>query len=69
MKAAVCDGVGQPLHVVDDYPKPSPGPDELLVKSLYLSMNPVYVKSPYARATSIHMKLCWLLTGLAMHSR
>jgi len=43
MKGAVFPSQGVGPTVVDDLEKPSPGPDQVLVKSLWTAMNPMYV--------------------------
>ena len=42
MKGVICEKQGGQLKLVDDVEKPKPGPDQLLVKSLWLAMQPVY---------------------------
>jgi NADPH:quinone reductase-like Zn-dependent oxidoreductase len=44
MKGVIFESAGGPLKVVDDLPVPEPSPDQILVKSLYTAINPVYVK-------------------------
>ena len=44
MKGVIFESAGGPLKVVDDLPIPEPSPDQILVKSLYTAINPVYVK-------------------------
>jgi hypothetical protein len=44
MKGVIFESVGAPPKVVDDLPVPEPSPDQILVKSLYTAINPVYVK-------------------------
>ncbi|ETN40473.1 uncharacterized protein HMPREF1541_04750 [Cyphellophora europaea CBS 101466] len=41
MKGVICEKGGAGLKVVDDLQKPKPGPDQLLVKSLYIGLAPV----------------------------
>jgi NADPH:quinone reductase-like Zn-dependent oxidoreductase len=43
MKGIICEKLGDPLKVADGLPIPEPGPDQLLVKSLYTAINPVYL--------------------------
>ena len=43
MKGVIFESAGGPLKVVD-LPVPEPSPDQILVKSLYTAINPVYVK-------------------------
>lgn len=43
MKGTVVEQVGAEPKVVDYLEKPTPGPGQILVKSLYAAMNPVYV--------------------------
>jgi NADPH:quinone reductase-like Zn-dependent oxidoreductase len=43
MKGVIFEAAGGPLKVVD-LPVPEPSPDQILVKSLYTAINPVYVK-------------------------
>ena len=42
MKGVVVENVGGPYKVVDDLEKPKPGANQILVKSLYAAINPVY---------------------------
>jgi NADPH:quinone reductase-like Zn-dependent oxidoreductase len=44
MKGVIFESAGGPLKVVDGLPVPEPSPDQILVKSLYTAINPVYVK-------------------------
>ncbi len=41
MKGVVFAHQGAEAKVGDDLEKPSPGPDQLLVKSIYVAINPV----------------------------
>ncbi|EXJ71886.1 uncharacterized protein A1O5_04387 [Cladophialophora psammophila CBS 110553] len=41
MKGVVFANVGAEPKIVDDLQKPSPGPDQLLVKSIWMAVNPV----------------------------
>jgi len=43
MKGTVVEQVGAEPKVVNYLQKPKPGPGQILVKSLYTAMNPVYV--------------------------
>jgi NADPH:quinone reductase-like Zn-dependent oxidoreductase len=42
MKGVIFESAGATPKVVDDLPVPEPSPDQILVKSLYAAMNPVY---------------------------
>ena len=46
MKGVVVEKVGGELKIVDDLQKPTPGEEQLLVKPIYVAMNPVYMR-PY----------------------
>lgn len=46
MKGVILDKVGGELKLVDDVEKPKPGPGQLLVKSLIMSLNPMCVNHP-----------------------
>lgn len=41
MKGVVFTNPGAEAKVVDDLQKPSPGPGQLLVKSVWMAINPV----------------------------
>ncbi len=41
MKGVIFANAGAEAKVVDDLEKPSPGPDQLLVKSVWVALNPV----------------------------
>lgn len=41
MKGVAVDKAGETFKVVDNLEKPEPGPDQILVKSLYTAINPV----------------------------
>jgi NADPH:quinone reductase-like Zn-dependent oxidoreductase len=43
MKGVVFEKQGAEPKVVDNLEKPKPGPDQILVKSLWAAINPVYV--------------------------
>lgn len=43
MKGVIFESAGAAPKVVDDQPVPEPSADQLLVKSLYTAINPVYV--------------------------
>src|SRR5947208_2940335 len=43
MKGVVVAKAGAPFEVVETVTKPSPGPNEILVKSLVAGMNPMFV--------------------------
>jgi NADPH:quinone reductase-like Zn-dependent oxidoreductase len=43
MKGVIFESAGAAPKVVDDLPVPEPSADQLLVKSLYTAINPVYV--------------------------
>lgn len=43
MKGAIVEKAGDEPKVVDDLPKPKPDKDQVLVKSLWTAINPVYV--------------------------
>jgi D-arabinose 1-dehydrogenase-like Zn-dependent alcohol dehydrogenase len=40
-KGLVVKKPAEPLEIVDDLPRPSPGPRQAVVKSLYVAINPV----------------------------
>lgn len=46
MKGVILDKVGGELKLVDDVEKPKPVADQLLVKSLYMALNPMCVNRP-----------------------
>ena len=46
MKGVIFEKQGADPKVVDDLEKPKPGPDQILVKSLWTAINPVYVVCP-----------------------
>ena len=41
MKGAIIESVGSEPKTVDSLQKPSPGPGQVLVKSLWVAINPV----------------------------
>ncbi len=41
MKGVIVEAKGGPFKVVNDLPKPTPGPNEILVKSIVAAINPV----------------------------
>ena len=41
MRGAVYESAGTPAKAVDNLPVPKPGPDQVLVKPLWLAINPV----------------------------
>jgi NADPH:quinone reductase-like Zn-dependent oxidoreductase len=43
MKAVVVPSQGSPMEIRDDLEVPEPGDDQILVKSVYTAINPVYV--------------------------
>lgn len=43
MKAVVVPTQGSPMEIRDDLNVPEPGDDQILVKSVYAAINPVYV--------------------------
>lgn len=43
MKGVIFENAGAEPKVVDNLEKPKPSPDQILVKSLYTAINPVYV--------------------------
>ena len=43
MKGVILEKVGGELKLVDNIEKPKPGPGQLLVKSIYMSLNPMCV--------------------------
>jgi hypothetical protein len=43
MKGVIFESIGAAAKVVDDLPVPEPAADQLLVKSLYTAINPMYV--------------------------
>ena len=45
MKAIVVPSQGSPMEVRDNLDVPKPGDDQILVKSVYTAINPVYVES------------------------
>ena len=45
MKGVIFPNAGAEPEVVDDLEKPSPGPDQVLVRSIWTAINPVYVKT------------------------
>jgi NADPH:quinone reductase-like Zn-dependent oxidoreductase len=53
MKGVVFESAGGEPKVVDNLEKPTPSSDQILVKSVYMAINPVYAScspSPNARA-------------------
>jgi hypothetical protein len=42
MKGLTLAKPGAPYELVSDFEKPTPGPKQVLVKSLYAGINPVY---------------------------
>jgi hypothetical protein len=46
MKGVIFESQGADPKVVDDLEKPSPGPDQLLVKPIWSAINPVYARRP-----------------------
>lgn len=42
MKGVIFEKVGAEPQVVDSLDKPKPSPDQILVKSVYMAINPVY---------------------------
>jgi NADPH:quinone reductase-like Zn-dependent oxidoreductase len=54
MKAVVVPSQGSPMEIWDNLELPQPGDDQILVKSVYAAVNPVYVETnltpfcPYA---------------------
>lgn len=49
MKGLIVTKPGAPYELVSDIPKPTPGLKQVLVKSLYTGINPVYsLPSPMA---------------------
>ncbi len=42
MKGVVFEKAGAEPQVVDSLDKPQPSPDQILVKSVYVAINPVY---------------------------
>ncbi|KAK2810209.1 hypothetical protein FQN50_003179 [Emmonsiellopsis sp. PD_5] len=40
MKGIICEKVGDPWKIVDNLDVPEPSPDQILVKSLYMAINP-----------------------------
>lgn len=50
MKGVIFEKAGAEPQVVDSLDKPQPSPDQILVKSVYLAINPVYVSmSPQSK--------------------
>jgi hypothetical protein len=47
MKGVLVEKAGGEIKVVDDLMKPSPGPDQLLVRPIYVAMQPVYAHSVF----------------------
>jgi hypothetical protein len=45
MKGVVVEKVGAPAIVVDNLEKPKPAEDQVLVKSIYAALNPMYATS------------------------
>jgi NADPH:quinone reductase-like Zn-dependent oxidoreductase len=41
MKGVIVEQPQSPFKVADNLEKPEPGPDQILVKSLYTAINPV----------------------------
>ena len=46
MKGVIVEKAGGELKLVNDVEKPKPGPDQLLAKSIYSSLQPMYVDYP-----------------------
>lgn len=42
MKGVIVEKVGAEPQVVDSLEKPEPSSDQILVKSIYMAINPVY---------------------------
>lgn len=48
MKGVVFEKAGAEPQIVDNLEKPKPSPNQILVKSIYMAINPVYVLyTPY----------------------
>jgi NADPH:quinone reductase-like Zn-dependent oxidoreductase len=47
MKGVIFEKQGAEPKVVDDLEKPSPGPEQLLVKSIWTAINPVWVRKAW----------------------
>ncbi len=43
MKGAIVTNAGAPYELTTEIEKPTPGPDQVLVKSIFSAINPVYV--------------------------
>ncbi|PGG98961.1 hypothetical protein AJ79_08736 [Helicocarpus griseus UAMH5409] len=41
MKGIICEKAGEPFKIVDNLDVPEPSPDQILVKSIYMAINPV----------------------------
>ncbi|OJD14872.1 hypothetical protein AJ78_04819 [Emergomyces pasteurianus Ep9510] len=41
MKGIICEKAGEPFKIVDNLVVPEPSPDQILVKSIYMGLNPV----------------------------
>lgn len=63
MQGVAVDKPGASAVVVDGLEKPEPADGQVLVKSIYTAMNPVYVLSDL-----ITVKPATLITGLGTHS-
>ena len=59
MKGAIFESVGAAPKVVDNLPVPEPSVDQILVKSLYTAINPVYAE--------IFFPFLFLLQGHYVH--
>jgi Zn-dependent alcohol dehydrogenase len=46
MKGAVVPNQGAPMEIRDNLDVPKPGDNQILVKSVYAAINPVYVLRP-----------------------
>lgn len=46
MRAVVVDKPGAQAYIAHDLPVPEPGEGQVLVKSIYTAINPVYAPSP-----------------------
>jgi hypothetical protein len=73
MKGVIFESAGGPLKVVDDLPVPEPSPDQILVKSLYTAINPVYVKRLLTSLTLWDLICCtqrtlWRILSLVFDS-
>jgi len=43
MKGIICEKPGAPFQVVDNLEVPEPAAGQILVKSIYAAINPVYI--------------------------